>query len=107
MCEPTGLVQARRRLTRDKRLSACYHIRDARLIDRLSTLAGIKGTRVEPVTPHGMRAGFVTHSLPQRGRGDHRAYAAPHPDYLAELRPPGQAQCGKSIREARSLMRSD
>jgi integrase len=25
-----------------------------------AALAGIKGTRLEPVTPHGMRAGFVT-----------------------------------------------
>jgi integrase len=30
------------------------------ILVRRAAAAGIKGTRLEPVTPHGMRAGFVT-----------------------------------------------
>jgi integrase len=32
------------------------------VLKRRATLAGIKGTQLEPVTPHGLRAGFVTQS---------------------------------------------
>ena len=32
------------------------------ILRRRAALAGIKGTALEPVTPHGLRAGFVTQS---------------------------------------------
>jgi integrase len=51
-----------RKVTRWNTVASARLSADAvrQILLRRAALAGIKGTRLEPVTPHGMRAGFVT-----------------------------------------------
>ena len=64
------------------------------ILKRRAAAAGIKGTLMEPVTPHGMRAGFVTTAYANgvTRRGNHGPYASPQPDDDARVCPASQAR---------------
>jgi hypothetical protein len=73
-----------------------------RILGRRAAAAGIKGTLMEPVTPHGMRSGFVTtayaNGVPDEEIMGSHPSSQPHND--AGLCPPGQTRQSESGGEA-------
>ena len=67
--------------------------------------AGVKGTLAEPISPHGLRAGFVTTAYRnwRAGRGDHGPHPPPKPHHDARLYPMGQAQRRQPGRKGRAV----
>ncbi|MDO9713912.1 site-specific integrase [Paracraurococcus lichenis] len=56
-----------------------------RILRRRAEQAGIQGTRLEPVSPYGLRAGFITEAYRQ-GLGDEEIMAHSRHRHLGSMR---------------------
>ena len=64
------------------------------ILRKRAAMAGIKGTRLEPISPHGLRAGFVTQAYLGGARDEEIMEHTRHKDVatMRPLRPPGEAR---------------